>query len=88
LLERLDQTYTNSVMVEGGAGVITSFLGDRLVDFLVLTISPALVGGYHALGRLLTDEKQPNISSFPRLKTMSAVRLGPDLVIWGRMESS
>ena len=35
-----------SLMVEGGAAVITSFLKARLVDALVLTLSPKLIGGY------------------------------------------
>ena len=33
-----------SLMVEGGAAVITSFLKAELVDALVLTLSPKLVG--------------------------------------------
>ena len=36
-----------SLMVEGGAAVITSFLKAGLVDALVLTLSPKLVAGAH-----------------------------------------
>ena len=42
-----------SLMVEGGAAVITSFLKAGLVDALVLTLSPKLVGGYKAVDELL-----------------------------------
>ncbi len=36
-------------MVEGGQGVLSAFLRERLVDWLVVTISPHLVGGLPAL---------------------------------------
>ena len=45
LLERLGELGMNSLMVEGGAQIITSFLSFRLVDQVVLTIAPMLVGG-------------------------------------------
>ena len=45
LLERLGDLEINSLMVEGGAQIITSFLSERLVDHLILTIAPTLVGG-------------------------------------------
>ena len=52
LLECLAELGINSLMVEGGARIITSFLRDRLADLLVLTISPMLVGGLHAVDNL------------------------------------
>jgi len=39
----------SSLMVEGGAGVITSFLLAGLADYLVLTICPVFVGGVRAV---------------------------------------
>jgi len=45
LLERLGTLGIASVMVEGGARIITSFLAERLVDHIVLTVAPRLVGG-------------------------------------------
>jgi len=32
------------LMVEGGAGVITSLLSSRLVDRLVVSVSPVIIG--------------------------------------------
>lgn len=74
LLNRLGELGINSLMVEGGARVITSFLAERLVDGLVLTIAPVFVGGLHAVGRL---------AHMPRLRNMRHQQLGDDLIVWG-----
>jgi riboflavin-specific deaminase-like protein len=54
LLDELGKREIRSVMVEGGSQVITSFLESRLVDQLIITISPRLVGGLPVLGRSLS----------------------------------
>jgi GTP cyclohydrolase II len=74
LQSRLVELGINSLMVEGGARIITSFLSARLVDYIVLTIAPMFVGGVHATGRL---------AHFPRLHNMHHQHLGPDLIVWG-----
>jgi 3,4-dihydroxy 2-butanone 4-phosphate synthase/GTP cyclohydrolase II len=84
LLERLDQIGVASVMVEGGACVIGSFMAGGLVDLMVLTIAPVLVGGVPAVARSLAEGKEEIQSSFPRLSEMSAAKLGVDLIVWGR----
>jgi 3,4-dihydroxy 2-butanone 4-phosphate synthase/GTP cyclohydrolase II len=79
LLHRLGEWGINSVMVEGGARIITSFLTRQLVDHLVVTVVPRLIGGLHAVGSLgLLDP-----THFPSLRNMSYQRLGEDLVLWG-----
>mmetsp|Transcript_33488 Transcript_33488/g.105483 ORF Transcript_33488/g.105483 Transcript_33488/m.105483 type:complete len:170 (-) Transcript_33488:463-972(-) len=40
-----------SVMVEGGAQVIRSFLTSRLVNSVIITVAPKLAGGLSALSR-------------------------------------
>lgn len=45
LLDRLGALGVRRLMVEGGARIIRSCLADGLVDQLVLTISPCLIGG-------------------------------------------
>ena len=78
LLSRLGDLGINSLMVEGGARVITSFLTARLVDRVVLTISPVLVGGLHALvGRV----PQPT-ADLLRLRNVHYQQLGQDLIVW------
>ena len=49
LLEALADAGIKTLMVEGGSAVITSFLSARLVDRLVLTLAPRLVGGLRAV---------------------------------------
>jgi 3,4-dihydroxy 2-butanone 4-phosphate synthase/GTP cyclohydrolase II len=79
LLERLGNCGINSLMVEGGARIITSFLARQLVDHLVLTVVPRLVGGVHAVGSL--GQFEP--ARFPGLRNVGHQRLGEDLVLWG-----
>jgi len=74
-----------SLMVEGGAQVITAFLQARLVDALVITVSPLLVGGVKAVeGLLSNDETASGPEGFPRLEKSGVLRLGDDLLVWGR----
>jgi len=76
LLECLGESGINSLMVEGGAGVLTAFLRQKLADRLVLTIAPVLVGGLRAVGE---------ISNLPYIKDVGYERLGDDLIVWGRI---
>lgn len=79
LLERLSGLGINSLMVEGGAGIITSFLRERLVDLLMLTVSPMLVGGVHAVQGLGGGD----LARFPHLHRPHSKWLGEDLILWG-----
>ena len=79
LLARLAESGINSLMVEGGARVITSFLAARLADRLVITVAPLLVGGLNAVGDLV----QQNGHGFPHLRNPHYQWLGPDIVLSG-----
>ena len=79
LMQYLAAEGMDSVMVEGGSRVITSFLSEQLVDYIILTIAPVLVGGLQAVG----DLKRSWRNRCPRLVNMGHQRLGDDLVIWG-----
>jgi len=78
LLALLAEKGVNSLMVEGGARVIASFLRQQLVDQVLLTIAPCFVGGLPALGALLPD-------GFPRLMDTQVELLGEDTIIWGTL---
>jgi 3,4-dihydroxy 2-butanone 4-phosphate synthase/GTP cyclohydrolase II len=80
LLECLAARGVNSLMVEGGAEIITSFLAPRLADQMVLTIAPRLVGGL----RVVDNPGQRNGNCFPRLRHLIYQQLGEDLVLWGQ----
>jgi GTP cyclohydrolase II len=81
LLQRLGTLGINRLMVEGGARIITSFLRERLVDFLVLTVSPLLVGGIRAVHNLAENDSP----GFARLRQPHRVSLGDDLILWGEL---
>ncbi len=70
-----------SVMVEGGAGIITRFLQRRLVDDLVVTITPRIVrGGLRAVGDLVESEFRPPLP----IRTVRARRAGEDVILYAK----
>ena len=71
-----------SLMVEGGATVITAFLKARLVDALVLTVAPRLVGGYKAIDELLGGDSNEQLL----IKPIHSGQAGDDLVVWGDLQ--
>lgn len=78
LLERLSTLGVSSVMIEGGARVITTVLHRRLADQVVLTLSPRFLGGVHAV--------QPtNGGAAPRLEGLQCHPLGGDLILMGKL---
>ena len=79
LLAKLAQLNINSLMVEGGATIITSFLSEKRVNRLVLTIAPMLVGGLNAL----ESPYLSNGAGFPRLRHPRFQQLGNDIVLLG-----
>lgn len=74
----------NSLMVEGGACVIGSFLSSQLVDQVVITIASCFVGGLPALD--FSEEYISTETDFPRLSNMNVEMAGEDLIIWGKVE--
>jgi GTP cyclohydrolase II len=81
MLRKLGEMEVNSLMVEGGAQIITSFLTARLVDQVILTIAPLLVGGLRVVDNL-------GRGRFPRLSNLTYQRLGEDLILMGEPEWS
>ncbi|HTR00364.1 MAG TPA: RibD family protein [Candidatus Acidoferrum sp.] len=81
-LQVLRQRGIRSLMVEGGASVLTAFLQARLVDALVLTIAPHVLGGYKAVGELGLANDNP----LPRLAPLHSDQLGNDLIVWGALD--
>lgn len=71
-----------SLMVEGGASVITAFLKAQLADALVLTVAPVFAGGYKAVG----DMGHGGRAQLPRLAALHTAQLGDDLIVWGDLQ--
>jgi len=89
LLDRLAELGMASLMVEGGARVITSFLVENLVDQVVLTIAPLFLGGLPAIERAPEGIPVSAVHRQPEplacLQDMDYSRYGDDLVVWGRL---
>lgn len=81
LLTRLADLGIDSLMVEGGSRVVTSFLTSRLVDQFVITIAPLFLGGLPAVQLPLPD----GLTILPTPHDMGYDRLGDDLIVWGRL---
>lgn len=76
LLDELSRRGLASLMVEGGAQVITAFLTQGLAERLIVTIAPRLLGGVHALAApldLALREPQYRV-------------LGQDLIVEARVD--
>ena len=69
----------NSVMVEGGARVITSFVNAGLVDQFIITIAPKLVGGLQVL-----NSRGLEISQYLQCEQVHYQHLGNDIIVWAR----
>jgi len=81
-MELLWQKGIKSLMVEGGATIITAFLKARMADSLVLTIAPRLVGGYRAVGDLGTTTTR----QIPQIHPLHSEQIGEDLIVWGDLQ--
>ncbi len=80
LLAQLHQSGIHSVMVEGGAGVITSFLEAQLVDLAVITVAPIWLGGLRVVERELQGEARL------QMEDPQSGRFGNDWVVWGAVQ--
>ncbi|KZS92883.1 bacterial bifunctional deaminase-reductase [Sistotremastrum niveocremeum HHB9708] len=83
LLEELRSSGISSLMVEGGRQIISSFLCHKplVVDILIVTVAPTLVGS-SGVGATLE-----NLESLPKLKHIASATFGPDSVIACRPEN-
>jgi len=79
---RLASCGANSILLEGGRGLITAVLRERLVDRLVICIAPKLIGaGIEAVGDI-------GVSVLGQAVTFSQCRyfrMGEDLIFDGRL---
>jgi GTP cyclohydrolase II len=76
LLDALGAAGVRRLMVEGGARVLTSFLGAALGDYAVVTVAPRFLGGVGAVGAL-------DRARLPRFSRVTSHRLADDVVLAG-----
>ncbi len=79
LLQQLGERGIRSIMVEGGSQVITSFIEARLVDQVIITIAPRLVGGLPVLNRQVVARDSPL-----HFNPASYQSCGSDIILWGK----
>ncbi|HNR12643.1 MAG TPA: dihydrofolate reductase family protein [Thermodesulfobacteriota bacterium] len=78
VLKKLRELGIRSIMVEGGRQIISSFIRNRLVDQVIITISPCFIGGLRGLGNI-----QENHFSRSQLENVRCEMFGKDLVLCG-----
>jgi 3,4-dihydroxy 2-butanone 4-phosphate synthase/GTP cyclohydrolase II len=78
LLDHLGAIGIGSVMVEGGAKVLTSFLQAQLADYAIVTVAPRFLGGLAAVGPLAGPAR-------PHIAEPSCERFGADMVMAGAL---
>jgi 3,4-dihydroxy 2-butanone 4-phosphate synthase/GTP cyclohydrolase II len=79
LVKLLADKGVNSIMIEGGAQVISDFIAKGLVDQFVITITPQLVGGLRVIDSLYIN---PNFEL--KLDMIEYQRCGQDLILWAK----
>lgn len=84
LLDQLGQQGIQSLMVEGGTKVITSFLREQLVHHVVITLAPMFVGGVPSIGAPLADGGDR--SAYPQLQNISYQWAGQNLILHGDLQ--
>jgi diaminohydroxyphosphoribosylaminopyrimidine deaminase/5-amino-6-(5-phosphoribosylamino)uracil reductase len=81
LLVELGRRQVSSLLVEGGAAIITSFLKEKLADRLVIIVAPKILGsGIEAVADLGIKSMDDAI----RLACRKVYRKGEDIIIDGR----
>ncbi|MCO5198050.1 MAG: GTP cyclohydrolase II [Anaerolineae bacterium] len=81
VLALLYQKQIESVLVEGGAEIITSFLNEQLVNRAIITIAPIFISGLNAVGAM----EYQNGFAVPRLRKIQQRRLGDDMILSGEV---
>lgn len=83
LLSALFDARLQSVMVEGGAAMLTAFLSQRLADYVVVTVAPRFVGGVQAINRNGDSGNGQPSHQLPQLQQVQTTLADRDLIIWG-----
>lgn len=80
VLQTLKEHGICSVMVEGGAQVISSFMEENVVDTLIMTIAPVFVGDA-GIGYRYPVSPSDSTTKFDKLKYITTEKFGRDSVV-------
>lgn len=84
LLRQLARDGVNTVLVEGGAGVLGALFDLDLVDRVVAFIAPAIIGGRDALAAI-GGVGAATMEAATRLRDVEVSRLDGDVMVTGRV---
>lgn len=87
LLKKLAKQGISHILIEGGGRIIASALQQRLVDEMIVFVSPKIIGGGDA-PTAVEGEGVRRISQALRLEEVRFKKLGSDLIIEGQVRSS
>jgi diaminohydroxyphosphoribosylaminopyrimidine deaminase/5-amino-6-(5-phosphoribosylamino)uracil reductase len=82
LFRQLGKLNVTNILVEGGGGVITSILEERLADKVMVFIAPIIVGGIDAKSPVLGKGIE-KISAAMQMRDITVKRFSDDLLIEG-----
>ncbi len=85
LLSELGRRGIASLLVEGGAEVNASVLREGVVDRVLVFLAPTLLGGRDAVGAI-GGLSPARLSGALHLKRVSVMRVGPDLLVEGKLK--
>jgi 3,4-dihydroxy 2-butanone 4-phosphate synthase/GTP cyclohydrolase II len=74
-----------SLMVEGGARVINSFLAQRLADQVMVTLCPVWLAGLHGFDESLAFIGDDGPTTWPALAKPVYEQYGRDLIVFGKL---
>ena len=81
LFKRLSQKNISSILIEGGANILTSVLRQNIADRLVVVMAPKIIGrGIEAIG----DLNIRTLKAAKKISIESVIRLEDDIIIDGR----
>lgn len=80
LLKKLSKKKIKTILVEGGGNVNWEFIKEGLVDEIIITVSPYLIGGIDAIS-LVEGDGFSKIQESPKLKLKKINRFGNEVVL-------
>ncbi len=80
LLKKLSKKKIKTILVEGGGNVNWTFIKEGLVDEIIITVSPYLLGGINAIS-LVEGEGFSKIQQSSKLKLKKINRSGNEVVL-------
>uniref|UniRef100_A0A7V6A4F2 Riboflavin biosynthesis protein RibD n=1 Tax=Desulfobacca acetoxidans TaxID=60893 RepID=A0A7V6A4F2_9BACT len=87
LLQELGRRRVQSLLVEGGAEVLGTFLDQRLVDKFYFFYAPKILGGKNAYPAV-AGRGVDNLAEAHQVRDLNLRRLGPDLLVSGYLNQS